>query len=285
MISRRWLTVVAVASMLLLVATACRASPTTGEAGGTGIDFDAPQLGAAPAQTEQSGSETTSQSLDELVPITRTMNVLFVGNSFTYYHDMPETVAALARANGTAITYSTIVAGGANLTQHVQDPLLGQALASGVYDVVVLQEQSMFGAIQDDPSYPTMSTVIGLADLAARSGTRVVLFQTWAYRNGSQELDLYTYEAMQRAVIENYAAISAATGATVAPVGATWWDARTFLPEVELYDPDGSHPSEAGSYLAALVITSTVTNAPVGQVVAYDAIGETAAIALRDVTN
>jgi len=52
------------------------------------------------------------------------------------------------------------------------------------------------------------------------------------------------------------------TGADIAPVGATWAEARQRFPNLELHSADGSHPSPEGSYLAALVIASSLLAEP-----------------------
>jgi hypothetical protein len=42
-------------------------------------------------------------------------------------------------------------------------------------------------------------------------------------------------------------------------VGLAWGEAARRLPTLDLYIDDGSHPAPAGSYLAALVMYSTLT--------------------------
>jgi hypothetical protein len=37
-----------------------------------------------------------------------------------------------------------------------------------------------------------------------------------------------------------------------------WWMSLAERPDIDLYQPDGSHPSQAGSYPAAAVIAATV---------------------------
>jgi hypothetical protein len=44
--------------------------------------------------------------------------------------------------------------------------------------------------------------------------------------------------------------------AILSPVGAVWKYIRKYYPGIELYDPDGSHPSEAGSYAAACTFST-----------------------------
>ena len=67
-------------------------------------------------------------------------------------------------------------------------------------------------------------------------------------RNG-----LIGYESMQDAIDFGYQAIARELGAPVAPVGIAWRAVKTQAPSLELWMNDGSHPSTAGSYLAACV--------------------------------
>lgn len=53
--------------------------------------------------------------------------------------------------------------------------------------------------------------------------------------------------------------------AAVAPVGLAWEHALTRRPQLDLWAGDGTHPSRAGSYLAACVFYSVLTRrSPVG---------------------
>jgi hypothetical protein len=44
----------------------------------------------------------------------------------------------------------------------------------------------------------------------------------------------------------------------VAPVGYTWYLVRQDHPEIEMWQSDGSHPTSAGTYLAACVFYAAV---------------------------
>jgi hypothetical protein len=56
----------------------------------------------------------------------------------------------------------------------------------------------------------------------------------------------------------SYDSIARELGAILAPVGPAWQKARAGYPNLELYDGDGSHPSPAGSYLAAAVLVNSI---------------------------
>ena len=62
---------------------------------------------------------------------------------------------------------------------------------------------------------------------------------------------------MQSAIDDGYLAIAAEEQAAVAPVGVAW---STMLnqPHPGLWQDDGSHPTTAGTYLAACVFYATI---------------------------
>ena len=76
-----------------------------------------------------------------------------------------------------------------------------------------------------------------------------VLYMTWARLNAPES---------QQAIADAYAGVGRELGATVVPVGLAW---QRFLRRHErpvLHDKDQSHPSLAGSYLAACVLYATL---------------------------
>jgi PKD repeat protein len=70
---------------------------------------------------------------------------------------------------------------------------------------------------------------------------------------------------MQQRLRESYLEMSNDNDATCSPVGVAWRTFRTQYPSVELYNPDQSHPSVNGTYLAACVFyTSLYQKSTVG---------------------
>ena len=62
-----------------------------------------------------------------------------------------------------------------------------------------------------------------------------------------------SYEAMQKVITANVTTMAQELGVGVSPVGVAWEIVRRERPDINLYVKDGSHPSYAGSYLAAAV--------------------------------
>ena len=189
------------------------------------------------------------------------LRVLFVGNSFTYFNDMPAMVELLAAGDRGArpLFAAWYARGGGTLAQAAADASLKKLIASEPWDAVVLQEQSWI------PSSPTarrsqmLPAARALDRLARGRGARTVLYMTWGYRDGDRELPGDSYAAMQARVAASYRAVARRLRATVAPVGLAWRMAGRERPGLELRGPDGHHPNGAGSYLAASVLYARLT--------------------------
>lgn len=80
---------------------------------------------------------------------------------------------------------------------------------------------------------------------------------TWGRKNGDASNcatwpPVCTYHGMDSLLYERYAIMAESNDALLSPVGAVWHRIRNLYPALELYQPDESHPSEAGSYAAAV---------------------------------
>ena len=68
----------------------------------------------------------------------RSINILFIGNSFTQRNDLPALLSELAAARNIAVTHKLISTGGASLRTHWNAGQAAIAIATGGYDNVVL---------------------------------------------------------------------------------------------------------------------------------------------------
>jgi hypothetical protein len=186
--------------------------------------------------------------------------VLFVGNSYTHSNDLPGMVRDLAGAADRRVDIEVMAPAGWWWRDHAASGKTLDAIAQGDWDFVVLQEQSMVPALPDMARQVSRPAAVDLAVAAIDNGARPVLFLTWGHRDGNAEVNHAGYSSMQVAIANTYASIGAAVAAEIAPVGMAWWMAREERADISLYQPDGSHPSREGSYLAAAVITATILN-------------------------
>ena len=190
----------------------------------------------------------------------KSFDILFIGNSYTYYNDMPEIYfKKAAQEAGCHVTVTAITKGGAYLYQYA-DPEheLGKRLRREIrgkkYDVVVIQEQSV-NPIKDESSF-----INGVRDIKALIDAKhFVLYATWGRNIGSATLDelALTREEMTEKLSIAYNKAAKLYDMRVAEVGKAFLD---YEPRNDLYDEDHSHPSDIGSRIAARVIFETVSS-------------------------
>ena len=191
--------------------------------------------------------------------------VLFIGNSYTYVNDLPDTFGALARAGGHRVATSIAAQGGWTLADHAKSADTQALIASAKWDFVVLQEQSEIPSIAASRTDQMFPAARDLVRMVRNTGARPVFFLTWAHRDGWPENRLPDYASMQAQIDSGYMAIAKELGVEIAPVGDAWAAvlARTTRPN--LWQDDGSHPTVAGTYLAACVFYAAVFHqSPVG---------------------
>lgn len=187
-----------------------------------------------------------------------TTDVLFIGNSYTSANDLPGMLEALALSLGDTLHCVSSTFGGATLAQHAGNAATLDLIAQGGWDFVVLQEQSQLPSFPDGQVAADFFPAVGALVQAIREadGCAVpVLFMTWGRENGdamncANWPPVCTYAGMQELLAERYLEAAVAESAWCAPVGLVWSSVFSGA-GVDLYAADGSHPSAAGSYLAA----------------------------------
>ena len=181
------------------------------------------------------------------------LRVLFIGNSYTFFNNLPEMFAELARSGGYEVQADISAKGGLTLSDHVSSARTLEMMQKHKWDYVILQEQSVLPAKQQEREqrmYPAART---LDARIRQTGAETVLFMTWGRRDGLAKEGFSDLESMQAQLQAGYTEIAQELDAIVAPVGMAWQNATAQQPQLELWDQDGSHPGKSGSYLAACV--------------------------------
>lgn len=196
-------------------------------------------------------------------------SVLFLGNSYTAYNNLPQLFQSITESLGDIVYVDSRTPGGTTFQGHATNAVTFQKIQSNPWHFVVLQAQSQ------EPSFPdtqvntnTLPYAQQLADSVYASNfcTQVLYYMTWGRKNGdAQWAPISTYEGMQTRLRNTYVRFADSTEASVSPVGMAWKYIRETAPSIELYTPDESHPSYAGSYLAACTFYASVfRKSPVG---------------------
>lgn len=192
------------------------------------------------------------------------MKVLFIGNSFTFFYDVPALFGSLCTADGRNVSVESVTRGGWTLEKMASpaDPygkIVDEKLKSETkYDIVVLQEQSQRPFVSFD-SFLSGCRALKEKIRANNKDARILLYETWGYGDDNVYLreNGWKTEDMQKRLEDAYAAAAKEIGAEVSHVGKGMLCLYRDT-DIEPYDADRRHPSYHGSYLSAVTHFLTV---------------------------
>ena len=205
------------------------------------------------------GFPNCNQDIDSL-------NVLFLGNSYTATNNLPNIVANIANSMGDYLYTESNTIGGATLQIHSTNTNSNNLIMMGDWDYVVLQEQSQYPSFPlwqvEQDVFPYASQLNQLIEEYNECG-QTVFFMTWGRENGDSNNcpnwpPVCTYEGMDDLLQERYLMMANSNEASVSPVGAVWRYIRDSGYDINLYSADGSHPSAIGSYVAGICFYTTL---------------------------
>lgn len=174
------------------------------------------------------------------------MKVLFIGNSHTYFNDMPQIFKDVCLQNGINAEVTMLAHGGKGFDFHCEQPEVRFNILYGEYDYIVLQhaahpfgnEKVMFEAAHK------------ISEMIDKTTSKTVLYMTWSEKDNKSGQDK---------MADAYIRLGKEINAAVAPVGLLWWKYNDKYSDDELYYEDGQHASYIGSSLAAYAIFSAIT--------------------------
>ena len=192
--------------------------------------------------------------------------VLFLGNSYIYVNDLPQMLADVALNMGDTVIFDSNTPGGYTLEGHSANAASLSKIMQGGWDYVVLQEQSQ------RPSFPLSQVMVEVFPYAQfldsiinqhNPCVETAFYMTWGRKNGDASNcpfwpPVCTYEGMDSLLNLRYRVMADSNDAIISPVGAVWHYIRQQYPGIELYQPDESHPSVAGTYAGACTFYSVL---------------------------
>ena len=211
-----------------------------------------------------------------LIPIfsvAQTYDVLFIGNSYIYYNDLPIMLDNLANSLGDDINFEQSTPGGETLEGHSTSPLTINKINQSNWDYVILQGQSQRSALS--PAYvstnvtPFAQQLVNLIE-SNSSCSEPLFFMTWGRKNGDQSYCAFyppvcTFDGMQSRLRDSYLNYGFNNSAAISPVGIAWERVMNQNSNINLYRSDNSHPSERGTYLTACTFYATIfKKSPIG---------------------
>lgn len=171
-----------------------------------------------------------------------TMRVLFVGNSFTYFYNLPQVVSSMAATQDIVIITRQSTVGGSNLEQHWKGEKGTRTkvlLESQKWDYVVFNNHSL-SAINTPTEF--MEYGEKFVKLVRELGAEPIFMMTWAYKSNP---------LMQSEITRMYIKLCQETKSEFVPCGPLFAEARKWRPNLNLFDDD-KHPSSNGTYLLGL---------------------------------
>ncbi|MBQ9458030.1 MAG: SGNH/GDSL hydrolase family protein [Bacilli bacterium] len=248
-------------SMPLLLASCAISSP---------LDFSSSSKEESKALSQESTSQsksTESSSKESTMPSSSSSSsakssvdpgsvhadVLFVGNSFTFYNNLDETFVSIGKSINMDLKASRLALGGQKLidTASSTDPLGKQfdAALNHPYTHVVLQEHST-NPLNDYPSFLSGVKALKQKINAKLPNAEIYLYSTWGFQNLANSRHCTIPEA-EAALRDAYRRCGVEAGVKVSYAGQAFSQSYVSHPEINLYFTDDKHPSYAGTYLAA----------------------------------
>lgn len=197
--------------------------------------------------------------------------VLFLGNSYTFYNDLPTLFKSLAFSGGYDVLVDQSTPGGCTLSNPSNGHLYNQTsllkITEEDWDYVILQEQSQYPVIpywQSNYFYPGAQQLDSVI-MQNNSCSESMLFMTWGREAGGMQCNggycsfaFTDFNQMTDSMSASYIGIAKEMNSPVSPVGMAWKNALASDPSIELFNNDGSHPSLVGSYLAACTFYASI---------------------------
>lgn len=191
-------------------------------------------------------------------PAVKTVRVLFIGNSFTYFNDLPSMFEKFAEATypNLDVVTEAVTAPGESLEGHWNTGTALKKIQGARWDYVVLQDQGSMptgsflldGKVRRERPQSFFDYGERFARAAVAAKARPVLYPVYEVKGKNDDLPYLDYA---------YMTLGRKTGSLLAPVERVWHrlhDTQGF----DLYAEDGGHPSIHGSYVVAVTLAATL---------------------------
>ncbi len=194
-----------------------------------------------------------------------TNKILFIGNSHTYYNNMPAIFKEIADADGINCEVSSVTASGYKLSEFADKNdeygiQVYSLLTQYEWDYVVVQENRR--TLIENPTQ-TEKAVKTLHSLIKKAGAKMVIYATqpnnigYEFTLNSTKLYLTDLQIEQILTRNNFK-ISNEYEGLIALSGTNFMRVMLDFPEIKMYKSDNLHPTVQGSYLAACTIYHTI---------------------------
>lgn len=251
-------------------------------------------------------------------------NVLFIGNSLTYYAGMPDYLKAMLLATNQPIEVEVSAYPGMSLEGHLRDiiesrtqdgintrpkkpdekTLTETLLLSKQWDVIIIQEAPVRVLIPEIRRYSTQESVRQIKQRVTNSHCQFILFQTWAPHRTFPTQFCYPALMLNRATNKEsycsvqvnsldeeynllkmgYDSVRISTQVSMVDIDRVYYKAIKEKPSLKLFDED-SHPTKLGAYLNAYLFYKFLVGRHLSSLAYYGDLGKEEAILLQKLSD
>lgn len=227
------------------------------------------------------------------------INVLFIGNSLTYYNDMPETLQKMVNETDLNFSIEHSTFPGMPLYGHLNNIIESRTengintrqkkegekteteikLSEKDWDIVILQEGTVRLLIPEAKEYRVDTAIAEIKNRISNQNCKFILFKTWPSKeeypkqycyskwsiNSSLENDKYCSPEIEslkqeiELINESYNSVAAKYGLITSENGNKVYEILTEYPDINVYEDD-IHPNKYGAFLNACVFYQMLTN-------------------------
>jgi len=175
------------------------------------------------------------------------MKVLFIGNSHTYYNDMPQIFADMCKERGKDVEVAMQAHPGVTYGWHFgQHTELRFALIHGGFDYIVMQQAAHSPCPAKEETITDGKKII---ELARANGVTPIQTMPWAEKRDPDH---------QKGMYDIYNTLSEETGIKLTVAGNVFEEVFYNYPDIDLYWKDGEHASPYGSYVIAMAAYAAI---------------------------
>ena len=198
-----------------------------------------------------------------------TTKVLFIGNSFMSFNELPALFSQLAQGAGESVVVASHMPGGASVGDTIQgtfahmfNPDVYALIKSQDWDYLFLQDrQSRFamsrGVFPGDSRVMEGHLKIRDSLLFYHPCAHMIWFAGFGTKNGYPPYST-TGVGLIDSIYQNYLYLEDSAGQVIAPIGPAYLRIIANYPSIDLWGPDEEHPSLKGSMLIASVLYATI---------------------------
>ncbi len=224
---------------------------------------DSPDCQTTICQEVQSKEDVGGKDLDD-----GTTKILFIGNSHTFYNNLPTTVSRILDDSKLPkpIIVKNITPGGWRFEQHAEDQRTIEMIKSDNWDFVVLQENASYASYvkrrAEELVYPFAENLFDQV-IDNNPDTEIILYMTHAYEDGLDDCESNptgcSYELMQNEIRRNYLHMGKLIESQIAPAGILWKIILSKNESLNLFADDKIHPSREGSQVSAATVATIIS--------------------------